>query len=158
MHDQVEYPGYVRHHLWVCDEEINALEVRFSPIFDIDRSMGVSEATTPRPPHRAAPTGADLAGRNEDMFRTIPIGVRIIAHFTELQGLASSAPTFELWASCAENVNPITERLLASIPIPIGGVLALDSFVGFPYIQARVVSQDFEASVTICGAFRVLPA
>lgn len=160
MNDPTEFPLFPRHHVWYVDETILVGETRFSPIFDIDRRMGISDGVQP------APTGADATGNADHMFRTIPIGMRIVAHFAETLNLAGTAPTLELFGSCDVATDPITEVAIRSDVIPVnsgatvGTALLLDTLQGFPYLQARIVNNDGDptfASVRICGALRVFP-
>ena len=159
MHDPTEYPGFARQHVWYVDEQWAAGVTIYSPVFDLDRGMGVSDATVPRPPHAVAPTGATAAGRNADLRRPIPIGNRLIVHLGETESFALTAPTFQVFGSCDEGVNPIVEvPLTAAIAIPTGGTaVLLDTVVGFPYVQVRIVNGDGEATVTVCGAVRLSP-
>lgn len=158
MFDWTEYPGLPRQEVWYVDEDLQPEETIFSPIFDVDRSMGISDATVPRPPHVQAPTGTAAvgAGREADRFLVVCKGLRVVAHFIETGVAAVTAPRFELWVSCGEG-NPITERRAANLNIPVGGSLLLDAPQGMPYMQGRIVNADAEFPVTICGALRLSP-
>lgn len=149
----MEYPGFPRHHVWYVNETIAANAAIWSPIFDLDRHMGIHSG-------RAAGTGATSAGNPDHLLRTIPIGTGISVHLAETSGLLFSNPVLYIYGSCTNANNPLTGGgtiTLGAVAIATGGVLALEGFVGFPWIQCRIFNGDEETGASICGAIRIHP-